>query len=112
MCFLATWRWRIIRLRKTEGGDFDRSQRQQDVIMGIRQRILEYDQLPILIPKHQSFMKSFPAGVRTNLSLDQAIRLAWLACRCRGEYQAGCESALNQVAFAQSRMALSRCSNP
>ena len=39
------------RARKTEGGDFDRAQRQQEVIMAIRDRILSADMLPTLISK-------------------------------------------------------------
>jgi hypothetical protein len=91
-----------IRLRKTEGGDFDRSQRQQDVIMGIRQRILEYDQLPVLIPKASQLYEELSAGVRTNLSLDQVIKLAWLAVQIPEENIKRGAIGADQVAFAQS----------
>lgn len=67
------------RARKTEGGDFDRAQRQQQVIMGIRDRILSADMLPKLITKSGTLYNELSSGVTTNLSLDQAIKLAWLA---------------------------------
>ena len=68
-----------VRLRKTEGGDFDRAQRQQQVIMGIRTQILNHKLLPTLISKAPVLYNELSTGIRTNLSLDQAIRLAWLA---------------------------------
>jgi LCP family protein required for cell wall assembly len=67
------------RARKTEGGDFDRAQRQHQVILGIRDRILSYDILTTLIAKAGVLYNELSAGVNTNLSLDQAIKLAWLA---------------------------------
>ncbi|HSQ26307.1 MAG TPA: LCP family protein, partial [Anaerolineales bacterium] len=66
-----------VRARKTEGGDFDRAQRQQQVILAIRNRILEFDMLPNLISKAPVLYEELSAGIRTNLSLDLAIRLAW-----------------------------------
>lgn len=67
------------RARNTEGGDFDRSQRQQQVIMGIRDRIIQFNMLPALIQKSPALYQELSSGVHTNLSLDQAIKLAWLA---------------------------------
>jgi LCP family protein required for cell wall assembly len=66
------------RQRKTEGGDFDRAQRTQQVIMGIRERILQADMLPTLIAKAPILYQELASGVRTNLTLEQAIKLAWL----------------------------------
>lgn len=66
------------RARKTEGGDFDRAQRQQDVIMAIRERILDVDMLSTLVAKAPILYQEIAAGVHTNLSLDQVIQLAWL----------------------------------
>ena len=34
------------RARKTEGGDFDRAQRQQQVVMAVRDKIFELDSMP------------------------------------------------------------------
>lgn len=67
------------RTRKTEGGDFDRAQRQQEVILAIRDRILSKDILPTLITKAPVLYQELSAGVNTNLTLEQAIKLAWTA---------------------------------
>ncbi|MCI0521986.1 MAG: LCP family protein, partial [Chloroflexi bacterium] len=67
------------RTRKTEGADFDRAQRTQQVIMAIRDRILSADMLPQLISKSPVLYQELSSGVRTNLSLEQIIQLAWLA---------------------------------
>lgn len=66
------------RNRYTDGGDFDRSQRQLQVIMAIRDRILSFNMLPILITKAPTLYKELSSGVRTNLTMDQIIRLATL----------------------------------
>jgi polyisoprenyl-teichoic acid--peptidoglycan teichoic acid transferase len=91
-----------VRFRKTEGGDFDRSQRQQQVIMGIRKRILEYDMLPMLISKAPTLYNEISSGVHTNLGLDQAIRLAWLAIQIPEENIKQGAIGASQVAFASS----------
>jgi LCP family protein required for cell wall assembly len=67
------------RARKTSGGDFDRAQRQQQVILSVRDRILSYDLVPILIQKGPVLYDEIASGVITNLGLDQAFQLAWLA---------------------------------
>jgi polyisoprenyl-teichoic acid--peptidoglycan teichoic acid transferase len=64
------------RARHTEGGDFDRAGRQQQVILGIRERILSLNMLPTLITKAPQLYQELASGIRTNLSLDQAIQLA------------------------------------
>ena len=67
------------RARGTEGGDFDRAERQQQVIMGIRNRLLDRRTLPSLIRRAPVLYSTIASGVRTNLTLFQVIRLAWLA---------------------------------
>lgn len=67
------------RARSTEGGDFDRAERQQQVILGIRNRLLDRRSLPALIRKAPLLYSTLASGVRTNLTLFQVIRLAWLA---------------------------------
>ena len=91
-----------VRLRKTEGGDFDRSQRQQQVILSIRKRILEFDMLPMLISKAPTLYNEISSGVHTNLGLDQAIRLAWLAVQIPEENIKQGAIGAGQVAFAMS----------
>ncbi len=91
-----------VRFRKSEGGDFDRSQRQQQVIMSIRDRVLEYDLLPLLISKAPTLYGELSSGVNTNLDLEDAIRLAWLAIQIPEENIKQGAIGADQVAFAQS----------
>jgi len=67
------------RNRQTAGDDLDRSERQQQVIMAIRQRVLHSDSLPLLVAKAPSIYKKLSNGIQTNLTLEQLIKLAWLA---------------------------------
>jgi LCP family protein required for cell wall assembly len=67
------------RNRSTEQDDFDRSQRQLEVILAIRQRVLEFDQLPHLVLNAPNIYEDLSAGIRTNMSLEQVIQLAWKA---------------------------------
>ena len=73
------------RARKTEGGDFDRAQRQQQVILAIRNQMLRPGMLPSLIAKAPILYQEISAGVKTNLTLEQVIRLAWLAQQIKDE---------------------------
>jgi len=73
------------RNRHTDGGDFDRSQRQQEVILAIRDRILKFDMLPKLIAKAPSIYQNFSDGIHTNFDLQQLIQLAQLAVQIRPE---------------------------
>ncbi|GAB4581689.1 MAG: LCP family protein [Anaerolineales bacterium] len=65
------------RARKTEGGDFDRARRQQEVIIGIRNRLLE--DIPGFIAKAPILYAELAEGVATNMTLEDAIRLGLLA---------------------------------
>lgn len=67
------------RNRYTEGNDFDRSKRQAQVIMGIRNRVLKPRILPLLIAQAPKLYEKLSAGIHTNMTLQQAIQLAWLA---------------------------------
>jgi len=73
------WALAYARNRYTEGGDFDRAARQQQVIFAIRDKILSLDILPTLISKAPTLYKELASGVRTNLTLDELIKLALLA---------------------------------
>lgn len=91
------------RARKTEGGDFDRSQRQQQVIMGIRHRLLKFDSLmPTLVAKAPALYEELSSGINTNLSLDDAVRLGWLALQIPEEDIKRAIIGADHVAFAQS----------
>ncbi len=67
------------RARNTAGSDFDRARRQQQVILGIRNRLLSPESLLPLLRKAPLLYSELSSGVRTNLSLEQIVKLAWLA---------------------------------
>ena len=59
-------------------GDVARGNRQMEVIMAIRDKVLDLNNLPNLIAKAPSIYQEISTGVQTNMSLDQAIALAYL----------------------------------
>jgi polyisoprenyl-teichoic acid--peptidoglycan teichoic acid transferase len=65
------------RVRDMGHGDFDRAARQQQVIMSVRDNILNYYSLPKLILKAPAIYNDISSGVRTNMSLQDAIRMAY-----------------------------------
>jgi LCP family protein required for cell wall assembly len=67
------------RARNTEGADFDRAQRQQQVIMGIRNRLLEPKVISELIAKAPDLYNELSSGINTNFSFDDLMKLGWLA---------------------------------
>ena len=67
------------RHRKGGEGDFSRAQRQQKVIIAIRDKVFDPANFPTLIPQADDFYNEFSAGIRTNMPFDVAIRLAVLA---------------------------------
>lgn len=67
------------RARNTDGGDLDRNVRQQQVIMAVRDRLLDFNLLPSLIQKSPVIYQQVSAGVQSNLTLKQAIQIAWIA---------------------------------
>jgi len=67
------------RNRHTDGGDFDRAQRQQQVALAIRSQILRLNMLPTLIAKAPALYNDLAQGIRTNLTLNQMIALGLLA---------------------------------
>lgn len=64
-----------VRYRDQDGGDIARSQRQQQVILAIRDRILNFNMLPSLIQRAPQIYESLSRGIHTNLSLQQMIQL-------------------------------------
>jgi len=92
-----------VRARKTEGGDFDRANRQQQVILAIRDRILEFNMLPTLISKAPTLYEELSSGIRTNLSLEDAIKLAWLASQIPEENIRRGAIGAEHVSFAAAR---------
>jgi polyisoprenyl-teichoic acid--peptidoglycan teichoic acid transferase len=67
------------RARYTDGGDFDRSQRQMQVIMAIRKRVLKPSFFPVLLSRAPDLYNELASGIHTNMTFDEAIKLAWLA---------------------------------
>lgn len=67
------------RARKTEGGDFDRAQRQQQVLLAIRSQILEVNLVPQLLARAPALYQELRDGIHTNLTLDQMVALGMLA---------------------------------
>ena len=60
-------------------GDFGRSSNQMQVIMAVRDRILEFNMLPGLIASAPKIYSDLSSGIHTNLNLMQIIQLARLA---------------------------------
>ncbi|HEY3476746.1 MAG TPA: LCP family protein [Anaerolineales bacterium] len=68
-----------VRFRKDKEGDVARAERQQKVILAIRNKVLSPENFPILLGKAQQFYEEFSAGIRTNMPFDTAVRLGVLA---------------------------------
>ncbi len=73
------------RQRYTAGSDFDRSARQLQVIMAIRDRAMEPKYLPILVAHAGDVYNLIQDGVHTNLTMQQAIQFAWLIQQVKPE---------------------------
>jgi LCP family protein required for cell wall assembly len=65
------------RNRDTAGGDFDRAERQQQIIMGVKERVSHYSILPTLISKSPLLYQELSERVQTNLNVRQIFELAW-----------------------------------
>ena len=64
------------RYRYTEGGDFERAQRQQDVIMALFNQMKW--QLPeLLATKSDQLFACIQKAVKTNLTISDMVKLAW-----------------------------------
>jgi LCP family protein required for cell wall assembly len=90
------------RNRKTAGDDFDRSQRQQEVILAIANRVLEIGPAQ-LAAKAPALYNQLAEGIHTDLSLDDALRLGWLALEVpMSSIQRGSIAPPKGVIFAKS----------
>jgi LCP family protein required for cell wall assembly len=65
------------RNRDTAGSDFDRAQRQQQVIMAVRDRVISFQILPTLIAKAPILYTELSDRISTNLNVRQIFQLAW-----------------------------------
>jgi LCP family protein required for cell wall assembly len=67
------------RARHTEGGDFDRARRQQQVALALRSQVVRLNALPTLLAKAPALYNELAEGIHTNLNLEQMISLGLLA---------------------------------
>lgn len=67
---------KFARTRATLGGDVDRADRQQLVVLAVReQAVAQFGELLLQAP---AFWQTLQKNVRTTLTLDEAVELAWL----------------------------------
>ncbi len=66
------------RNRKTEGGDVDRANRQQLVIMALRDQVFDPANFPKMVAIAPDVYREAQSGLRTNLSFDDALKLGTL----------------------------------
>ena len=59
-------------------GDIGRARRQQKVIFAIRDKVLNPEKFPALVAQAPEIYNTFSEGIHTNLSLNEAIKLAVL----------------------------------
>lgn len=69
-----------LKFARTRHGDsdIDRAHRQQMVVMAIRDKVTSLNMLPSLIVQAPSLMSSLSDNIKTGLSLNEIIQLAWL----------------------------------
>ena len=75
------WGYEILgyaRNRHTEGGDVDRANRQQQVIMALVDEVFSPQNFPNMVSKAPDIYAEAQAGLRTNLSFDDALKLGVL----------------------------------
>ncbi len=65
------------RNRDTIGSDFDRANRQQQVVMAIFDQITSLGTLPKLLANSPTIYNNLRYGIHTNLTLKETISLAW-----------------------------------
>lgn len=73
--------WKVLayaRTRKTEGGDSDRSKRQQQVIFALQEKIFDPEVFPNLIAQAPTIYEQLSNGIHTNMSFEDALKLAVL----------------------------------
>jgi LCP family protein required for cell wall assembly len=88
------------RARYTEGSDFDRAKRQQQVIMAVRDRVLDFNMLPTLIARSGDIYNELSAGIRTNMTMDDIMRLAYSAIQVPKENIKQAQLGVDTVQFA------------
>jgi len=88
------------RTRRGPGGDFSRAERQQQVALAILDRVVGFDMIGPLVAKAPVLYQQLASGVRTNISLDEMIALAWLGASIdKADIQQEVISPPNMVGF-------------
>ena len=75
------WGYEILgyaRNRKTEGGDVDRANRQQKVVMALVDQVFSPANFPDMVSKAPQIYAEAQAGLRTNMTFDAALQLGVL----------------------------------
>jgi LCP family protein required for cell wall assembly len=67
-----------VRNRHTPGGDIDRANRQQQVIMALVDQVFSPQNFPKMVTKAPNIYSEAQAGLRTNLSFTDALKLGTL----------------------------------
>lgn len=73
--------WKVLayaRNRKTSGGDADRARRQQQVVLGLQAIITDPQNFPKFISAAPKLYNDLSYGIKTNMSFEEALRLAVL----------------------------------
>jgi LCP family protein required for cell wall assembly len=65
------------RARHTEDGDFARANRQQEIILAIRNQMLRPEVTAMLLTHGFQIYQDLSSGVNTNMSIDEMFSLAW-----------------------------------
>jgi anionic cell wall polymer biosynthesis LytR-Cps2A-Psr (LCP) family protein len=69
------------RTRITSGGDFDRAARQRQVVLAVRDRVTEFDLLPVLISQSPQLWSTLRSTFETDLTLGEIVDLAVIGSR-------------------------------
>lgn len=75
------WGYEVLgyaRNRKTEGGDVDRANRQQKVIMALVDQVFSPEKFRDMVSKAPKIYAEAQSGLRTNLNFDDALKLGVL----------------------------------
>jgi hypothetical protein len=75
------WGYEVLgyaRNRHTQGGDVDRANRQQKVIMALFDQVFSPKNFPTMVSKAPKIYAEAESGLRTNLSFDDALKLGAL----------------------------------
>jgi LCP family protein required for cell wall assembly len=73
--------WKVLayaRTRKTQGGDTDRSRRQQQVIFALQKKIFDPENFSSLIAQAPEMYYQLQHGIHTNMPFEDALKLAML----------------------------------